>query len=109
MTYTAKTKKMKTENKKKLNQAFAALRKAGYTAKQNFLCCQSCAWNALSNKEAEKAVFYHQQDADDLKETGIIHLAWSGNGKEIVKILKEHGLDVEWEGSDNKRIVVDLN
>lgn len=97
------------ENKKKLNKAFTALRKAGYTAKQNFLCCQSCAWNALSDKEAEKAVFYHRQDTERMKESGELWLAWSGKGKEIVKILKEQGLTVEWEGKKGTRIMVDLS
>jgi hypothetical protein len=50
-----------------LTKAFAELRKNGYFAKQNFLCCQSCGWAELSEKEAEKVVFYHNQDYRDLK------------------------------------------
>lgn len=35
-------------NKKaNLNQAFKELRKLGYFARQNFWCCQSCAWAAV--------------------------------------------------------------
>ena len=40
-----------------LTKAFAELRKNGYFAKQNFLCCQSCGWAALSDEEAKNAVF----------------------------------------------------
>lgn len=96
-------------NKANLNNAFKALRKAGYTAKQNFMCCQGCAWSAMSDKEAEKAVFYHRQDSADLKESGTCYLAWSGDGKEIVKILEENGVKVDWEGDKNKRIGIDIN
>lgn len=94
--------------KSKLTKAFQALRKAGYFARQNFLCCQSCGWSAMTDEQAEKAVFYHRQDADDLKENGSCHLAWSGNGKEIVKILEDNGVQTKWEGTDNKRIKIFL-
>lgn len=93
-------------NKSNLNKAFKALRKAGYFAKQNFTCCQSCAWAEVPDEQSEKAVFYHRQDADDLKESGSCHLAWAGDGKEIVKILEENGVKTEWEGTDNKRIKI---
>ncbi len=94
--------------KSKLTKAFQALRKAGYFARQNFMCCQSCAWSAMTDEQAKKAVFFHGQDADDLKENGSCHLAWSGNGKEIVKILEDNGVQTKWEGTDNKRIKIFL-
>ena len=93
-------------NKSNLNKAFKALRKSGYFAEQNFTCCQSCAWAEIPDEQSEKAVFYHRQDADDLKENGSCHLAWAGDGKEIVKILEENGVKTEWEGTDNKRIKI---
>lgn len=96
-------------NKANLNNAFKALRKAGYFARQNFLCCQNCGWSAVPDGQDEKVVFYHKQDADDLKESGTCHLAWSGDGKEIVKILNDNGVKTEWEGSENKRIKIDIN
>lgn len=94
--------------KSKLTKAFQALRKAGYFARQNFMCCQGCAWNAMTDEQAEKAVFFHRQDAEDLKEEGSCHLAWAGNGKEIVKILEDNGVQTKWEGTDNKRIKIFL-
>ena len=93
---------------KNLSKAFEDLEKKGYFAKLNFWCCQSCAWAAITDKEAEKAVFYHQQDAEDLRDTGSCHLAWSGNGQEIVDVLTENGMDVEWSGSENSRIKITL-
>ena len=96
-------------NKSNLNNAFKALRKAGYFAKQNFLCCQSCGWAAMTDEQSNKAVFYHRQDADDLKENGTCHLAWDGDGNEIVKILNDNGVKTEWSGEKNKRIKIDIN
>jgi hypothetical protein len=97
-------------DKEKLNKAFRELRKLGYTAKQNFMCCQNCAWHALSDEEAKKAVFYHRQDSDSWGSYGKLdddlYLAWSGNAAEIVAVLRKHGLLVAHDGSANQRIVI---
>ena len=95
-------------DKTKITKAFRELRKQGYVAKQNFWCCQSCAWGDLSDEESEKAVFYHEQDNQDLKENGKCCLSWSGDGQLIVDILTKNGLIVEWDGSNNKRIVIEI-
>jgi hypothetical protein len=98
--------------KEKVNQAFKLLRKTGYIAKQNFWCCQSCGWSAINNDypDAEKVVFYHNQDNDSWnKNKELDHslaLAWAGNGAEIVDIIKSVGLNVEWDGSEDKRIMI---
>lgn len=91
---------------KRLNAAFRKLRKAGYFAKQNFWCCQSCGWAAMTDEQRNKAVFYHAQDNDSKKEGRPFHLAWSGDGNEICNILRGEGITVEWEGSPDKRICV---
>ena len=94
------------EFKSKINLAFRDFRKTGYFAKQNFWCCQSCAWSDVP-EDTEKVVFYHAQDNDNLKK-GNFFLAWAGNGYQIVNILKNRGLVVSWDDSegDNKRINV---
>ena len=89
-----------------LSKAFRALRKEGYTAKQNFMCCQSCAWAELSEKEAEKAVFYHNQDYRDLKRGDDLYLAWSGDGNLIAETLIKNGMTISWDGTANTRIIV---
>ena len=89
----------------KLTSAFKELRKAGYFAKQNFWCCQSCAWHAVPEERADRVVFYHKQDKESLARSGSVHLAWSGNGHEICRILNENGIATEWEGNENKRIL----
>lgn len=90
----------------KLTRAFNALTKAGYFAKRNFWCCSSCAWSAMTTEQSNKAVFYHGQDNDDLKGKNSCHLAWSGDGNEIVKILNDNGIETEWSGNENKRIKI---
>lgn len=89
-----------------LTVAFRELRKLGYFARQNFLCCQTCAWADVPDDKANKAVFYHRQDADDLEKRGRCYLAWSGDGNEIVSVLQKHGLKTEWDGKETTRILV---
>lgn len=92
--------------KTNLSKAFAELRKAGYFAKQNHLCCQSCGWASMTKEEAKNAVFYHAQDTMSFRKGDDLYLCWSGNGYQIAYTLQKHGLEVLWDGSDNKRIVV---
>ena len=93
---------------KPLTLAFKELRKLGYFARQNFWCCQSCAWSAMNDEEAKKTVFYHRQDAYNLKEDGNCYLAWSGNGKEIVSVFNKHGIETDWDESPNTRIKITI-
>jgi len=82
-------------SKSNLTKAFAALRKAGYFARQNFQCCQSCAWAAVPEAKEDKAVFYHNQDNESRLRGHKFHLAWSGDQHEICRILEENGVKVE--------------
>lgn len=96
------------EAKPKVNEAFKALRKAGYFARQNFWCCSSCAWADIAEKKAAKAVFYHSQSNERFVRGDDLYLYWDGNGHEIARILEHAGLKVEWDGSPNRAIVVKL-
>jgi hypothetical protein len=91
--------------KSAITKAFAALRKAGYFAKQNWQCCQSCGFAAVPEGKTQ-IVFYHAQDRTTLNEQGKCYLSWSGDGKEITKILNENGVETEWDGNDNTRILI---
>ena len=95
--------KKKTNN---LNIAFKALRKAGYFARQNFWCCQSCAWNAIDDDKTEKVVFYHRQDNANKVEGKPFHLGWCGDGHEICRILNENNIKTNWDGSNHTRIEI---
>lgn len=90
-----------------LTKAFRALRRAGYFARQNFMCCSSCAWSSIPL--GTKCVFYDAQDANKMRNEGAVPLNWEGNGKEIVSILNDHDLSVAWNGTDEGRILVLVN
>lgn len=89
-----------------LSKAFVELRRNGYFARQKFMCCQSCGWAALSDEEAKKAVFYHNQDYIDLKNGDDLYLAWSGDGEFICDTLESFGMNVKWDGDNSDRIMV---
>lgn len=99
---------MVTATKQKINAAFRELRKAGYFAKQDFWCCQSCGWRAIP-EYAKKVVFYHRQDLDKFRRTGELMLAWAGNGSEICRIFEYVGLTFEWDGTKDNRISIREN
>jgi len=94
--------------KEQLAKAFKELRKVGYFARQNHKCCQSCGWASVPDDKSERAVFYHAQDKQRMDKDGDVYLAWAGSGEEIVSILKNNGLNVEWEGTQGRRIRVIL-
>jgi hypothetical protein len=94
-----------SEFKECLNEFFSELRKADYFARQNFSCCQSCGWAQIPTKTADKAVFYTQQDNADITKMRL-HVSWSGNGSEICRIARSKGLNVLWNGTTRKRILL---
>jgi hypothetical protein len=56
--------------------------------------------------EFEDYVFYHEQDAESVREENAVYLTWSGDGYEIAKAFRDVGLAVEWNGSKQRRIRV---
>ena len=95
-------------NKKaNLNQAFRELRKLGYFARQNFMCCQNCAWAAVP-LDVTKVVFYHKQDADQLNDTGECFLAWSGDRDEIAEVLGRNGILKTKPEDEGKRFEISI-
>jgi hypothetical protein len=85
----------------RLNRAFAALRKAGYVVRRNYMCCNGCA-GAAPHREpghaAERLVLYDRQRARAAEETGQLFLTWSGDGPEIAKAFLDAGMEVRWTG-----------
>jgi hypothetical protein len=95
--------------KDRIGMAFAILTELGYFAKQNFEDCNSCAWSCVPEESRDRAVFYHEQDTETMEETGVVYLSWRGDGKEIVGILEQNGLSVDWDGSPDERMLVSFN
>ena len=97
--------------KANLTLAFKLLRKKGYFARQNFWCCQSCAWSAIPEGKNSKVVFYHNQDNAQLKEDGQCYLSYDGDVKEIMDTLKENGVNVLNENdvlTQGNRILIEI-
>ena len=89
-----------------LTRAFRALRKKGYFAKQNFLCCNSCGWFGVPNDNAKKVVFYHRQDNERKQRGEKFHVSWAGDAKEIMETFKENCVETSWAGTADKRIEI---
>jgi hypothetical protein len=112
----------------RLDQAFAELEATGVVCRQDFTCCGTCgvAEIALECAELERAgrqprgyAFYHAQDTEhavfgeglylnygDLKGEERASLAI---GREIIAVLKSHGLKPQWDESWASRIHVPLS
>jgi hypothetical protein len=97
------------ELRTKVQAAYRELRKEGYACRSNFSCCQNCARHELADKgHVEKVVFWHMQDTDSAKRSGKLYLAWSGNGREIARVMRKQGLTVKWDNTEATRIRVHI-
>lgn len=116
-------------NIEKLNAAFIELRKQGFIARQYFKCCGSCAGYDLANKVSQMpdkrrakvkgAVFTTRQDRGsntlfikygplETTKWGKIGLDEVNIGEAIVAAFKSQKLNVEWSGSANECVQVNL-
>ena len=103
-------------DKQRISAAFKSLRKLGYVAKMNFMCCMGCGLAAMP--ETDKWVFWHQQDDDHAfekvnrwadKPRNLQHdlmLRWGGDANLIISALRAERLTVEWYGQENRCIQV---
>lgn len=95
------------KNKRKVNELFKLFRKEGFVARQNFLCCSTCALAQLEDEgKASKYVYYHSQDGDRFKEEGNrVALRYDSEyGEDLATIAMEAGFIVNWNG-DALRII----
>jgi hypothetical protein len=118
-------------DKKKLNKLFRLFRKQGFVAKQNYMCCGSCAsaqiaadlkdWDQAKKDACLGAIFYTRQDAkrsdlylsygpieissEDIARQAIAGPAWS-IGHIIINALREVGLTHKWNGDAGVRILI---
>ena len=122
--------KFSADNKAKLDQAFKALRKLGYVAKQNYLCCSSCAGAQIAHDirnmsladraKVKGCVFYHKQGGDSMRDYGrfMLHfgpvkvdnetigsMAWAC-GIDACRALGDAGLKFEWNQKPDSCIEV---
>ena len=106
------------EGRALLAAAFRQLRKDGWWARMNHLCCQTCL--TYDTDDDKPYIGFHGQDNDHIEESGYTYLThgppsgehddladgvWS---KRAVKVIESFGLTVEWGGSMASRIKVFL-
>jgi hypothetical protein len=95
------------EKAKCISKAFQKLRlkkNGGFWAKQRHTCCNTCGWAEAPNMD--NIVFYHIQDWDYFKEYKELYLSYKGNTDKIVKVFEEEGLNVNWNGDTNTKIII---
>lgn len=109
----------RTDNDR-LDLAFAALRKDGILALQNYWCCQTCASGAAFEEMTDGGfrgyVYFHEQDTDGAIDGEGLYLAFGadedtedaaiGVAGVAAARLRLHDLEVEWDGSYAKRLFV---
>jgi hypothetical protein len=99
--------KQRQEFKRRLTAGFQVLRfEYDYFAAQCFQCCMTCGCAAVPDKYAERYVFYHEQDAQDLDEATTreklgVYLAWAGDAEKIRKVFENAGCTVVHDGNTN--------
>ena len=102
----------------RLTGAFDALGAYGIVAREDFACCQRCGVSEIRSEGLDDGsdprgyVFYHEQDTGD----DPLHLTFdtphgsdttrTALGAEVVGVLRDHGLGVEWDQDPNLRIKV---
>lgn len=105
-----------------LRKAFKKLEQKGLIARPNYLCCTTCASNAVAWDAdlmgLQGGVYWHGQNEDSLRDGGDLYIGFVGAGfddgktaevgKALVGILKEEGLDPLWDGDPATKVLVQL-
>lgn len=105
----------------RLTDAFRALDVAGIVAREDFTCCQGCGASEIGDEALDPAAvrgyaFYHGQDAERAAAGGGLWMSYGSFGQpttvdlgeEVVAALRAEGLQVDWDGSPERRIQVRL-
>ncbi len=112
----------------RLDRAFAALESGGIVTRQHFTCCQTCGHAEIRDEVKQSTArgrqvlgyaFYHRQDTDRAVDGEGLYIAYGATetgaaarvaiGTLVSDALSRHGLEVVWDGSDEKRIFVRLS
>jgi len=107
------------EVREKVKEVFKVLRKHGFIARMNFLCCSTCASYELGerlNTSCDKkfVAYWHNQDEERYRETGHLHIRYFSKegesikeaGKDIIMLLKLAGVVYRWDGNTRRTIEV---
>ena len=103
-----------------LDRAFETLRQQGIVAEPKFEGDVRNAVVAMSElleqRNAPGGVYWHEQDDENLERGEDLNIGFVGRedrdavaiGQELVAALKAEGLTVEWDGSADKRVTVNV-
>lgn len=117
------------EVRDKMKSVFAELRKRGFIARMNHLCCMNCASTDLGAKAEERELrriaYWHRQDEEYLQKSGSLYIGYGWaeytgerlsnqkhdeltreTGLLIADELKRQGVPYYWDGDPNQRILV---
>lgn len=116
----------------RLRRAFDTLEERGVLARENYWCCQTCAYSAIDEEIAEEVeggaavrgyVLFHSQDTDRAVESGYLLLRYGGVtnapetegpaaskkiGEELVALLRSSDFAPEWSGSPDDVITLPI-
>jgi hypothetical protein len=104
----------------RLDAAFAELNERGLFARHHWWCCENCGYAAMvaEDRSARGYVFYHRGDTASAMSKQGLRLSYgsfsdvSGStaavAREVVDVLRGHGLDPAWDGRVSSRIRVPL-
>ncbi len=94
-------------DRERVAAGFRTLRKQGYAARMGFMCCGTCAADAL--KDSDKTAFYSEQSNDSYSKGGklkeSLYISWSGDVDEIAEALQAEGLIVGHNNGDGSKCV----
>ncbi|KIF75265.1 hypothetical protein QR77_17730 [Streptomyces sp. 150FB] len=103
----------------RLTRAFAALQRAGITARENFTCCRGCGQSEIGGEggpDARGFVYFHRQCTDSAAAGHGLTLLFGGFdgsvettaavGQEVVAALEAAGLPVEWDRDPGRAITI---
>ncbi|WP_329038209.1 hypothetical protein OHT61_13560 [Streptomyces sp. NBC_00178] len=103
----------------RLARAFAALRSAGVTARENFTCCRTCGESEIGEEagpDARGFVYFHTQCTDSAAAGQGLMLLYGGFdgssettraiGHEVVAALGAAGLGTEWDHDPGRAVTV---
>ncbi|MFE9660272.1 DUF6891 domain-containing protein [Streptomyces sp. NPDC005955] len=108
-----------TTDPERVTEAFAALERAGITAREDFTCCHGCGRSDIDGEAGPGArgyVFFHRgATASAVAGQGLslVHGGFDGTGptavavgREVVAALAAAGLSTEWDGEPDSSILV---